>query len=436
MILGYARVSTDKADQDISIAEQVRQLKAAGCDRVIAERRSAHKDAIRPGWEELQGLVASGQVRRVVAISLSRLSRKGEDVPFLRMCARLRVEVQLLDGTPADTADPAGKLLTGVLSLVNEIDSDIKSLNIRNGLARRKAQGHYACGRVPFGYLYDGSQVAPHPEQFTQARRLWEQLEGMEFNVPGAIRRHGLQWSDRGLHRWIDNPILRGVVNHEADRVKPLISWEEWQQARRLIDSRKVNRTRAPRTIKLFSGLMRCAGCDHRMHYTQAHGKYRMKCTNLHCQWWGRGLAEWKVREQVFEALRKEASRMATIAAAPAAPEPQVEQTEKRQQIAQLEALAAQGVPGLVPTIEALRLELLAPPPVASANWSGYRNLLVRPGILEGFSDEELRPIALELLAEIVYVGDARRVEVRLRDRPSESAADGGASVQGSGSQV
>lgn len=422
MILGYARVSTDKADQDVSIDEQVLQLKAAGCDRVIAERRSAHQ-GIRPGWEELQGLVAAGKVRRVVAISLSRLSRQGEDVPFLRMCARRGVEVQLLDGTPADTADPAGKLLTGVLSLVNEVDSDIKSRNVRNGLARRKAQGHYACGRVPFGYLYDGSRVVPHPDNFAAARQLWEQLEAMEFNIPGAIRRHGLQWSSRGLGRWVNNPILRGVIGHEPGRVEALITWEEWQRCRQLIESRQVSRTRAPRTIQLLSGLMRCAACNRRMHYAHAHGKYRMKCTNLHCRWWGRGLAEWKVRGQVIDALRGAADRMATIAAAPAAPEPRPQDTEKRQQIAQLEALAAQGVPGLGPTIEALRLELLAPPAVASADWAGCRDLLLRPGVLEGASMEELRAVLLELVAEIVYVGNADRVEVRLRDCPSEDPA-------------
>lgn len=436
MIIGYARVSTDKDAQDISIAEQVRQLKAAGCDRVIAERRSAHQ-GIRPGWEELQGLVAAGKVRRVVAMSLSRLSRQGEDVPFLRMCARRGVEVQLLDGTPADTADPAGKLLTGVLSLVNEVDSDIKSRNVRNGLARRKAQGHYACGRVPFGYLYDGSQVVPHPERFAEARQLWEQLEEMEFNLPGTIRRHGLQWSSRGLGRWVNNPILRGVVNNEPDRVEALITWDEWQQCRRLIESRRVNRSRAPRTIQLLSGLMRCAACDRRMHYAIAHGKYRMKCSNLHCRWWGRGLAEWKVREQAIDALRSAAGRMATIAAAPPAPAPRPEETEKRQQIAQLEALAAQGVPGLEPTIEALRLELLAPPPVLSADWAGCRDLLLRPGVLEGASMEELRAVLLELVAEIVYVGDANRIEVRLRDCPGEDPAEGSAGVhEVSGSQV
>lgn len=435
MIIGYARVSTDKADQDISIAEQIQQLKAAGCDRVIAERRSAHSSGPRPGWEELQGLVAAGKVRRVVAMSLSRLSRKGEDVPFLRMCARRNVEVQLLDGTPADTADPASKLLTGVLSLVNEIDSDIKGINVRNGIARRKAQGHYACGRVPFGYLYDGSQVVPHPEDFTAARALWDLLASLEFNHQRAIRLHHLDWSPAGLARWLNNPILRGVVNNEADRVAALITWEEWQQSKRLVDSRRTLRRRAPRVIRAFSGLMSCQACGGAMHYGAAYGKQRFKCTNLRCRWYGRGLAEWKVKDQVFAALRAAADQMATVAAAPVTTPPPVD-TAKQQQIAQLEALQAQGVPGLEATIEAMRLELLAPPPVTSANWAGLRELLQRPGVLEVASTEELRAIALELIDQLIYIGDPNRIEVRLRNCPGSDATQGGAGVQGSGSQV
>lgn len=419
MIVGYARVSTDDAGQDISIAEQVRQLREAGCDRVIAERRSAHKDSPRPGWEELLGLVAAGRVSRVVAISLSRLSRRGEDVPFLRMCARKGVEVTLLDGTPAAVADPASKLLTGVLSLVNEIDSDIKSRNIRNGLARRKAQGHYACGRVPFGYAYDGSQVITHPERFGEARQLWDRLEAVEFNLPRAIRAHGLRWSANGLGRWINNPILRGVVNNEAGKVDALISWDEWQRARGLLASRAKVSARAPRVLRLLSGLVRCGFCNRRMHYVMAYGKPRLKCSNLLCSHYGRGLAEWKVRAQVIEALRGAADQMAVIAAAPAPAEPSPVMAEKQQQVAQLEALRAQGVQGLEPTIEALRLELLAPPLPTSADWAGLRDLLLRPGALEGATIEELRAVLHELVAELVYIGDPSRIEVRLRDGAS-----------------
>ena len=418
VIVGYARVSTDKADQDSSIEGQVAQMQELGCDRVIVERRSAYKDLRRPGWEELLALVAAGRVQRVVFGSQQRMSRKGEDVPFLRMCARLGVQVTMLDGTPADVSEPSGKLLSGVLSLVNEIDSDIKSINVRNGLNRRKAAGHYACGRVPFGYLYDGSQVVSHPQRFAEARRLWDQLAAMEFNLPGTIRRYGLDWSARGLGRWINNPILRGIVNHEPNRVDALISWEEWQQARRLIESRQINGTRAPRVIRPFSGLVRCDGCGKALHYAVAHGRQRLKCTHLHCRLWGRGLAEWKVRAQVIEALRVAAGQMASVASAAVVVMPESVNPAKRAQVAQLEALAAQGVPGLEPTIEALRLELLAPPPVASANWAGFQGLLSRPGALEAASDDELRVIVLEFVDQILYVGDANRVKIRLRDHP------------------
>ena len=423
MIVGYARVSTEKAEQDTSIEGQVGQMRQLGCDRVIVERRSAYKDQRRPGWEELRALVAAGRVRKVVFGSQQRMSRRGEDVPFLRMCARLGVEVQLLDGTPADVSEPSGKLLSGVLSLVNEIDSDIKSINVRNGLQRRKAAGHYACGRVPFGYAYDGSQVVPHPTQFSEARLLWDRLAAQEWNLPGTIRRHGLDWSARGLGRWINNPILRGVVSHEPDRVAALITWDEWQQARRLMESRRISMTRAPRVIRTFSGLVRCGGCGKACHYAVAHGKPRLKCTNLHCQWHGRGLAEWKVRAQVIDELCTAAAALGDLAASAAPGTEPPEQTEKRRQLAQLEALAAQGVPGLEPTIEAMKLELLAPPPVASANWAGFRAVLARPEVLSQATGEELRAVVLEFVEEVRYVGDPNRVEIRLRDRPGSDSA-------------
>jgi DNA invertase Pin-like site-specific DNA recombinase len=422
VIIGYARVSTDKVEQDTSIEGQIQQLYGAGCDRVISERKSAFKDGTRPGWEELLGLVASGRVRRVVFGSQQRMSRRGEDVQLFRICARLGIEVRLLDGTPSQVDKPADRMITGVMSVVNEVDSMIKSINIKNGLSRRKAAGHYACGRVPFGYLYDGSQVVPHPERFPEARNLWEQLAAQEFNLPGTIRLHGLDWSPRGLARWIDNPILRGIVSNEPDRVAALISWQEWQQARRLIDSRQRGGTRAPRVIRALSGLVRCSECGKAMHYTIAHGLPRLKCTHLHCPRWGRGLAEWKVINQALEALRGAALLGPLNAASSGEVEPSPEERIKRAHLEQLEALAAQGVPGLAQAIETLRLELLAPPPINSANWTGLQELLLRPGVLEAATTEELRAVLLELVDEVLYVGDPNRVEIRLRDRPSSNS--------------
>jgi hypothetical protein len=313
--------------------------------------------------------------------------------------------------------------MAGVMSTVNEVDSLIKSINVRNGIQRRKAAGFYACGRVPFGYLYDGQQVIPHPERFREARLLWDRLAAMEFNLPGTIRRHQLDWSARGLGRWIRNPILRGVVNGEHDRVAAVISSAELADALRLMDARRWRGNvgnRAPRVIRPFSGMVICQSCGHILHYHMAYQKRRLKCTKLHCQWYGRGLAEWKVRQQVIDAIR-EGSSLRSLLTAPAAT-PREEDAQSRMQLDQLVALQAQGVTGLEDAIDRLRVEMAAPLVALNPDWAGVAVLLSRPGVLEGASDEELRALVLEYVDRVLYVGNPDRVEVRLRGSTGRDA--------------
>lgn len=417
MIVGYARVSTDQADQDISIEAQVQQLREAGCDRVIRERASAFKDGgKRPGWDELQALVASGRVREVVAISQSRLSRRGEEVQFLRICARRGVMVRFLDGTPGDVTDPAGRLMTGVMSTINEVDSLIKSINIRNGLNRRKAAGHYACAKVPYGYLYDGKHVIPHPETFADARLLWDQMVAAEMNAVAVIRQHGRQWSAQGLYDWIEHPMLRGIVNGQAGAVEALISWDEWRQAMEHRNRRRSGKGRAPRTVRLFSGLVRCASCGSWLHYAELNRKHpRLKCTHVPCQWYSRGIAEWRARAQVIEALRQLSQKLGNAAAEVPVAVVSPEAAQWQQQLDQLRQLQDQGVPGLDRSITDLEAKLEAPPVLSGPDPERLAALFAVPGALEGATEGQLRAVLLEFVAELVYVGNPAEVEVRIR---------------------
>lgn len=299
----------------------------------------------------------------------------------------------------------------------------IKSINVKNGIRRRKAEGHYACGRVPFGYLYDGSQVVAHPEDFAKARELWDLLAANEYMLGRTIRQHRLKWSIPGLGKWVDNPILRGVVNGEQGKVQALITWDEWHRARRLLDQRKAVKVRSRATARLFTGLMRCSSCGKRMHYILNMRRARLRCSNSLCDWYGRGLAEWKVRDQVIEALRQGAELLGQAAASPAAPAQDPDTQQRRQQLDQLRALQDQGVPGLEESIERLEAMLIVPPPASGPDWHGLADLFATPGVLEAATDEELRVLALEYIAEIAYVGDPNRVEVRVRQGAGSNAA-------------
>ena len=417
MRVGYARVSTVKTQQDTSIDSQIEMLTAAGCDHVIAERRSAYKGE-RPGWAELWRLVASGKVTEVVTVDQSRLSRSGDDLDFLNACHLKGVTVRALTGGVLETETYGGFITAGVLSVMNRAQSKLISTKVKQGTAARRAAGATAVGRCPFGYRYNGTKPEPDPEQWDDAKALWRTLQRHEFKVQHVIKLCDLDWSAPGLYRWIHNPLLIGQPRYTNITVEPLVPLQEWQQAQRLIQQRKRNHSRGLPTTKLFSGIVRCQQCGRGLSYQYSFGKPRLKCQHLKCAWHGRGLAEWKVRDQVVACLREAAQQMVTLveqATATKGTTLNAEQIAAQQQLDQLLALQASGVPSLDTAISDLRLQLVPAPVDAPADWSGLLDVLQTPGVIEGMTDMELRAVLLELVDEILYVGDPTAVEIRLR---------------------
>ena len=91
------------------------------------------------------------------------------------------------------------------------------------------------------------------------------------------------------------------------------------------------------------------------------------------------------------------------------------EQKQARQQLDQLLHLQGSGVEGLDTAISELRLKLRPVASPAPANWTGLAEVLRTPGVLEGMTDLELRAVILELIEEMVYVGNPSAIEIRLR---------------------
>ncbi|MGO9024089.1 MAG: recombinase family protein [Beijerinckiaceae bacterium] len=73
MIYGYARVSTDAQD----LTAQLKELKAAGCERVFKEKISG-ATADRPQLKKLMAAVGHGDV--VIIPAVDRLSRDTTDL--------------------------------------------------------------------------------------------------------------------------------------------------------------------------------------------------------------------------------------------------------------------------------------------------------------------------------------------------------------------
>ena len=429
MRVGYCRVSTQKTEQDISIEGQQQQLLAAGCDEVIVERASAFKGQ-RKGWTHLWALVASGKVSEVLVVDQSRLSRSGDDLEFLQACAMKKVVVRALTGGVIETESVGGFIQAGVMSVMNQAYSKLNSAKVKDGLARRRAAGHYAVGYCPFGYAYIDGVVVPHPENWGPARQRWDDLIAMEMNVHGYCRIHaGVSVS--GLANWVKNPMLRGIVPHQKDGVKPLVSPDEWEQAKRLLSRRTRSRvsTGVQRT-HLFSSLIVCASCGRSLHRcVTGYHRVRWKCCYAPCDWYGRSIKESLVRTQAVEALRTESPRMAQEARQAnnaKGKEKSAVQVEAENKLAALLQLQESGeLPGLDTAISSLRDQIAAlSAPVVGPDWEGLAELVA--GGLDSASDEELRVIFLEFFERISFEGNPKAVSFHLRGATGSDAEDGG----------
>jgi DNA invertase Pin-like site-specific DNA recombinase len=145
MLVGYGRTST--VEQEAGLEAQERDLRAAGCERMFAERVSSV--ARRPRLEAALEFVREGDT--LVVTKPDRLARSVADL--LAIIARLEAKgvglrVLSMGGAEVDTAAPTGRLMLTLLGAVAEFERALMLERQREGIAKAKAEGRYK-GRAP-----------------------------------------------------------------------------------------------------------------------------------------------------------------------------------------------------------------------------------------------------------------------------------------------
>ena len=142
MIIGYARTST--LEQEAGFDAQVRDLNAAGCERLFAEKISSV--AQRAQLEAAIDFARQGDM--LVVTKLDRLARSMLDLMNIK--ARLDtkgIELRIL-AMNLDTSTPTGKLMMNVLGSVAQFEREMMLERQKEGIAKAKSEGKYK-GRAP-----------------------------------------------------------------------------------------------------------------------------------------------------------------------------------------------------------------------------------------------------------------------------------------------
>jgi DNA invertase Pin-like site-specific DNA recombinase len=150
MLVGYGRVSSTGQSLEV----QLDALKAAGCDKVFAEKVSGRSTHGRGQLAEALDFAREGDT--LVVTRLDRLARSvGDLFSILDQLTAKGVAFRCLSQAGVDTDSSSGKLMLTILGAVAAFESDIRKERQAEGIARAKAEGRYQ-GRPR---SIDGSKV-------------------------------------------------------------------------------------------------------------------------------------------------------------------------------------------------------------------------------------------------------------------------------------
>ena len=144
MLIGYARTST--IDQAAGLEAQVRDLQAAGVEKIFTEQVSSIDVAQREQLALALDFVREGDT--LVITKLDRLARSvAHLLTILETLASKGASLRILS-MGIDTGTPTGKLMLTVLGGVAQFEREIMLERQREGIARAKGEGKYK-GRKP-----------------------------------------------------------------------------------------------------------------------------------------------------------------------------------------------------------------------------------------------------------------------------------------------
>jgi len=142
-IVGYARTST--VEQTAGLEGQLRELQAAGCERIFQEQVSS-VDKLRPELERALDYVREGDT--LVVTKLDRLARSMPNLVEITSKLKAKgVELRVL-ALNLDTSTPTGKLMLNLMGSIAEFERELMLERQLEGIAKAKAEGKYQ-GRAP-----------------------------------------------------------------------------------------------------------------------------------------------------------------------------------------------------------------------------------------------------------------------------------------------
>lgn len=300
----YARVSSDRQDVDLSISAQLKALRdyAARNEQMVVkeyvDEAESGRSIDRPGFKEM---IATARQKppsftAILVWKLSRFARNREDsIIYKSLLRKHGVQVISINEPVEDT--PSGRLLEGIIEVIDEFYSANLSQDVTRGMRETASRGFYPGGPPPYGYrrvkVQDGVvqrvKLEPDPVTAPIVERIFKEcLSGSGLleitkglNHDGLKTRKNYEWCKTTVHKILKNEAYTGVLlwgqestnGNNGNRLPHIRVEEAWPaiidreifkkvEAKLGTRAPKITHPRVVHSEYILSGLVRCKTCN------------------------------------------------------------------------------------------------------------------------------------------------------------------------------
>lgn len=299
-VASYSRVSTDEqAKTGGSLDDQQDKIQKE-CERNdnnlvinIIDDHSA-KTFERPGFKKLLQFIKNnpGAVDLILVLKWSRFSRNTTDAyNMIRELKKLGVEVNSVE-EPIDHNNPQAKIMLGIYLTIPEVDNDIRSKNVYDGMRRANLSGRYV-GPAMKGYRNTKNEnkisiIVPDENApiIFQAFQMFSENIYSQKEVLTFIRSKGLKCSKTQLSIILKNRHYTGKVYVKPSETElaqwidgiheAIISEQLFNKVQDVLNGRNkkknVLKVASAKDELQLRGFLQCTGCGNSLTGSQSKG--------------------------------------------------------------------------------------------------------------------------------------------------------------------
>lgn len=169
-----------------------------------------------------------------------------------------------------DNTTPTGKLSLTIMGAFAEMEANMGSIRVKDAFANKISKGEWLNSHPPYGYRIENKKAVPDPETSKEVREIFNDYI-RHNSIYRLVKEHNHPKSTRTMRHILTNRVYLGEAHGIKDFVEPIIDRETFDTVQRLL---AMNVKTSTKYSYLFSGLMVCPICGHKLTSSTYNHKY------------------------------------------------------------------------------------------------------------------------------------------------------------------